>query len=77
MDFFIFYFQPTRLIVHLVPEPVEVTAIHSVAQLQVDDHQDPCCYVADSSSCTVFLRHARIHREENVQCLDMAFILFS
>lgn len=53
----------------MVPESPEISTIHSVAQLQVDDPEDSNCSAASSNPGYFLLLNARIHSEENVQCI--------
>ena len=65
------YFQSTRLIIYVVPEPAEVSALYSVAQLQVDDSQTLDSRTASSTFGPLLLCYAGIHRQENIQCLTL------
>ena len=53
----------------MVPESAEVSTLYPLAQLQVDDTEDSHSVTVSGSTGSFFLRHAGIHREENIQCL--------
>ena len=71
----VFYsiFQPTRFFIHVVHESTEISPIYPLAQLQVDDPEDPHSTTVSSCSCSVLLFHARLYSQENLQCLTMWF----
>ena len=68
-----FLFQPTRLIIHVVYESSEVPALYTVAQLQMDDPEDPDRRAAGGPSSPLLLRNAGIHCQENFQRINTLF----
>ena len=58
----------------MVHESAEVTALYSVAQLQMDDSEDPDCRAAGGTSSPLLLRNARIHCQENFQCINTLIV---
>ena len=57
----------------MVYEPSEVPALYTVAQLQMDDPEDPYRHAAGGPSSPLLLRNAGIHRQENFQCINTSF----
>ena len=53
----------------MVPESTEVSTLYPLAQLQVDDTEDSHSLTVSGSTGSLLLRHAGIHRQENIQCL--------
>ena len=63
-------FQSTRFFLHVVPEPSQVTQVHSVAQLQMDDPQTAHHSLTGRYSRSLLLLHAWIHSQEDVWSLN-------